>query len=234
MAQKYFITGTDTGVGKTLVTGAIASALVRQGMRVGVMKPCETGCRVIDGVLMPEDAVFLKTMAQSDEPMEVICPYRMKQPVAPFVAAKLSRTTIDVARITAAFRGLCERSDVVLVEGSGGLLVPVNEKAMNLDLALTLELPLLIVARLSLGTINHTLLTERVARAGGAEVAGIVLNQTDRQHGGIAEKTNPDVIRRFVQSPVLGPLPYLFPKQRSDPCVLADMADAHLVATLFS
>lgn len=233
MARGYFITGTDTGVGKTLVAGAIASALARRGVRIGVMKPCETGCRMGDGVLMPEDALFLKSMAQSDDPLDLVCPYRMEQPVAPLVAAELSGTIIDVGYIIKVFQDLRERCDVVIVEGAGGLLVPVAERVMNLDLALALELPLLIVARLSLGTINHTLLTERVAREGGASIAGIVLNQ-DGETLGIAERTNPDVIRRFVQSPVFGPLPFLFSEQRSDPCVLADMADAHLVATLFS
>jgi len=233
MVRGYFITGTDTGVGKTLIAGALAAGLRRHGKRVGVMKPCETGCAVQNGRLVPSDALFLTSMAGSEEPLEVVCPYRLATPVAPLVAAEREAVHIDIDRIVRLFHEIQHQYDIVLVEGAGGLLVPLTTTVMNLDLALLLGLPLVVVARLSLGTINHTLLTEHAARSRGAVIAGIVINQL-MPDWSVAEQTNPEVLRRFSQCQVIGPLPYLLEQQRSDPKALADLADTHLIATLFS
>ncbi|MCX8042693.1 MAG: dethiobiotin synthase [Desulfobacterota bacterium] len=227
MARGYFVTGTDTGVGKTLITAAIAAACVRRGKRVGVMKPCETGCQEKNGSLIPADALILQQMAQSRDSLATICPYRFRQPLAPLVAATYDNETVDPDRIRNIYESMRIRSDIILIEGAGGLLVPVTDTLMNLDLALMLSLPLLIVARLSLGTINHTLLTEQVACARGAHVSAIVLNQTTPEYG-IAEETNPGIIKKFACNRVLGPVPYLSNNKRSDPGVLADTADTIL------
>jgi len=233
MARGYFVTGTDTGVGKTLVTGALARALVGRGKRVGVMKPFETGCGSRGGGLVPEDALFLKAMAQSTEAIERICPCRLRYPLAPWIAAALEQVTIDVQQVARNFDDLKSRCDVMLVEGAGGLMVPITETVMNIDLAKLFALPLIIVARLSLGTINHTLLTVQQALSRGISVAGIVLNQLTPEQG-IAEQTNPDAIRSLARVPVLGQMPYVPEDRRNDAGFLAAWAASNLTANFFS
>lgn len=232
MAVGYFITGTDTGVGKTLVAGALAAALARRGQRVGVMKPCETGCVVTPaGTRAAADALFLKTMAHCDEPIERICPYRLRDPLAPWVAARREGIAVDVGLIVSLCSEMHSRCDVMLVEGAGGLMVPLTKTVMNLDLALLLGLPLIVVARLTLGTINHTVLTEQQARSRGAHIAGIVVNQTSPETD-CATETNADVLRDLCAGPVAGPLPYLADRQRSDAAALADWAEAYVMGPL--
>lgn len=229
----YFITGTDTGVGKTLVTGAVARALVQRGKRVGVMKPFETGCGLRGSVLVPRDALFLKAMAQSTEALERICPCRLRYPLAPWIAAALEQVSIDVQQVVSIFKELQSRCDVMLVEGAGGLMVPITATLMNSDLAGLLGLPLIVVARLSLGTINHTLLTVQQALTRGLSVAGIVLNQLTPDRG-VAEQTNPDAIRRLAGVPVLGQLPYVPEDRRNDDRFLAAWASANLTEKIIS
>jgi len=181
-----FVTGTDTGVGKTFVACALAAALRRAGRRVGVMKPVETG---VAGD--PEDAVRLKAAAGDPAPLDEICPYRLPAPLAPSVAARLAGVTIDVDALVAAIAARRQASDALLVEGAGGLLVPVVDRVTWLDLAVRLALPVLIVAANRLGTVNHAALTARVARDAGLVVPGFVLSQptatTDESAGTNAE-----------------------------------------------
>jgi len=222
----FFVTGTDTGVGKTIITGALARALRMSGRSVGVFKPVESGCAVRENELVPEDAVFLKKMACCPEDLHAVCPYRMKHALAPGVAAALEGIEIDVARITAAFRTIQNRYDIVLVEGAGGLMVPVAGNLLTSGLITALKLPLLVVARLSLGTINHTLLTVKQAQHSGISVAGIILNQLSPETRN-AEDTNPAVIRKFTDVPIIGQMPYIPDEQRSDAdCLAAAAADS--------
>ena len=229
--KAYFITGTDTGVGKTVVTGALAAALARTGLSVGVMKPCESGCAEKDGELVPADALFLRDMAGCDDALDEVCPYRLRAPLAPGVAAKLEGVVIDPARIQDLFAAACRRHDSVLVEGAGGLLVPMTDVLLTIDLVRLLAIPLIIVARLSLGAINHTLLTVREAQRAGLVIAGIILNQTGQDHG-LAEMTNPDVISRFAGVPILGIMPFAPESDRRDRAALADLAARRLDASL--
>jgi dethiobiotin synthetase len=225
--KAYFITGTDTGVGKTVVTGALAAALARTGLSVGVMKPCESGCAEKDGELVPADALFLRDMAGCDDGLDEVCPYRLRAPLAPGVAAKLEGVVIDPARIQDLFAAACRRHDSVLVEGAGGLLVPMTDVLLTIDLVRLLAIPLIIVARLSLGAINHTLLTVREAQRAGLFIAGIILNQTAQEYG-LAEQTNPDVISRFAGVPILGIMPFVSESVRRDRAALAHLAESHL------
>ena len=167
-----FITGTDTGVGKTFVASALAARLRATGRRVAVMKPVETG---VDRE--PEDAVRLRAAAGDPASLDDVCPYRLRAPLAPAVAARLEGVTIDVDRIVGLIRRRAAAADVLLVEGAGGLLVPVAGKTTWLDVALRAELPLVIVGANRLGTINHCALTARAATAAGLEVRGFVLSQ---------------------------------------------------------
>lgn len=167
-----FITGTDTGVGKTFVGCALAAALRARGRRVAVMKPVETG---VAGE--PEDARRLRAAAGDPAPLDTVCPHRLRAPLAPAVAARLEGVTIDVARLVALVADRAAAADVLLVEGAGGLLVPLAGRTTWADLAARCALPVLIVGADRLGTINHCALTARVAIAAGLAVRGFVLTQ---------------------------------------------------------
>ena len=167
-----FITGTDTGVGKTFVACALATALRERGRRVAVMKPVETG---VEGE--PADALALRAAAADPAPLGDICPYRLRAPLAPAVAARLEGVTIEVARLVALVARRRQDADVLLVEGAGGLLVPLDGQTTYAELAVRAGLPLLIVGANRLGTVNHCALTARVAAAAGLVVRGFVLSQ---------------------------------------------------------
>ena len=203
--RKYrglFITGTDTGVGKTIVAASLVASLRHSGFDMGVMKPIETGFS-----LRSSDAVFLKKIAAVKDSLDSICPYRLKHPLSPFTAAKMENVSIGFERIARAYGELLQNHQALLVEGAGGLLVPITREKMMADLALYLKLPVLIVSRTGLGTINHTLLSVEAARKRGVEVAGVIFNHLGPRRG-LAEKTNPSVIRHFLDVPILGEIPY--------------------------
>lgn len=196
-----FITGTDSGVGKTVVAAGLAAALRAQGWDVGVMKPVQTGER-------PGDAAFLGQAAGVGDPLELINPCYLGAPLAPAVAASLGYGRVDIPLILEAFRELCRRHQFLVVEGIGGLLVPLQDGFYVADLIVALELPAIIVARPTLGTINHTLLTIRQAQSAGIRVLGTVISGYP-QKPDLAEETNPQAIERYSHRPVLGILPYL-------------------------
>ena len=197
------VTGTDTGVGKTFVTCALALALRARGRRVGVVKPVETG---VDGE--PDDARRLATAAGDTSPLDDVCPYRFRAPLAPSVAAACEGRAIDLDRLVQLITRRARTVDVLLVEGAGGLLVPIAGATTYLDLAQRLAAPLLIVAANRLGTVNHTALTARVATSAGVAVLGFVLSQpsptTDR-----SAETNADTIASATGLRCLGVLPHL-------------------------
>lgn len=208
MGKGLFITGTDTGVGKTLVAGGLAAVLREKGIDVGVMKPVESGCRREKGRLLPEDALYLKDMAQVQDSLNLVNIYALEYPLAPALAADLEGMKINPASIKEAAEQLLSRHELVIVEGVGGLLVPLNDIYFVADLARDLNLPLLIVARASLGTINHTLLTLSYAYGIGLEVIGLVLNHASSAQG-LAEAFNPMALRLWSQAPLLGVIPFL-------------------------
>jgi dethiobiotin synthetase len=177
-----FVTGTDTGVGKTLIAGAIARSLRRVGTPVDVFKPAATGCRAARGQLVSQDAEFLAACADSMRMLAEIAPVRYRTAVAPNVAAELEHRPVDLPLIFDAYRrlgvGRAEtRRPLVVVEGIGGLLCPIADDFWVIHLARMMALPVVIVARAGLGTINHTLLTLHAARSAGLRVAGVVLNR---------------------------------------------------------
>jgi dethiobiotin synthetase len=168
----FFITGTDTGVGKTVASCALVRGLRKRGLDVGVMKPIETGV----GHEGPLDAIALREAAGAEEPLEIICPQQFELPAAPNVAAHHEGRIVDLDVIEKTFAEISARHDLVIVEGAGGLLVPTtNDRDMG-DLAEMLGLPLIVVARTALGTINHTLLTLREIERRRLELAGVVLS----------------------------------------------------------
>jgi len=203
-----FITGTDTGVGKTLVAGAIAYRLRRQGYRVGVFKPVATGCVSSREGLVSADAEFLAHCAESEFSLEQINPVRYPEPLAPWVAAERAGRGIDWVALHLAYKNIAGASEVMVVEGIGGVLVPLERETMVLDMMKALRLAVVVVARAGLGTINHTLLTIHACRTAGLDVAGIVINRYDASTAGLAEENNPRVLQELTKLPVLCVIPF--------------------------
>jgi dethiobiotin synthetase len=228
----FFFTGTDTGVGKTLIAGAIARALSLQGRQVGVMKPFESGCRRDGATLVPADAVFLRNMAGSQDDLSLICPYAFERPLAPGIAARLEKVPISLEKVQKTYNQLSAQYDTMLVEGAGGLLVPISEEQLIIDVIGLLKLPLIIVTRTALGTINHTLLTVREAQRAGIRVCGIILNKVSPEPDE-AEETNPEVIRKFSNVPLLGQVPYIPEVKRANPEFLSSLARATIDLSCF-
>lgn len=198
--NSVFITGTDTGVGKTITTLVLATLLKDKGINVGVMKPVQCG---------GDDAQFLKHQLNLKDTLREINPCFAPEPLSPHLAFHRQRKTIDIRKILKAYETLRKRYDVLLVEGAGGLMVPLREDYFVADLIRDIDSEVIIVARLGLGTINHTLLTVEQAKAKGLKVKGIIFCQNKNGKTGIPEKTNPEVIEKLTHTPVLGIIPYL-------------------------
>lgn len=225
-ARGLFVTGTDTGVGKTTVACAILAAARARGLRVDAIKPVETGCQPdAGGARHPADAAALARAALGDDaaPRAVLT---FRAPLAPSVAAELEGAAIDVELVERGVRALRQRRpDLFLVEGAGGLLVPLTDSVDMAALAGSLALPLLIVARDSLGTINHTLLTIEAARKRQLPIAGVVLSASVPGTSARDAERNALEISRRGGAPVLG----LFPHQSDlSPAALARAAETSL------
>ncbi len=202
MEKGIFVTGSDTGVGKTVIAGAIAASIKAQGMSVGIMKPVASGAKEIDGRLVSDDVVYLKKIIDSEDDDDLVSPIRLKQPIAPTIAAAKSCVQIDMDKVWKAYEELTNRHDFVVVEGIGGLMVPVDDTLFVADIACKMDLPLVIVSRDYLGTINHTLLTVEYARSRNLRIKGIIINML---------KGDDDVVREIEKhssAPVLGTIPF--------------------------
>ena len=169
-----FITGTDTGVGKSLIAAALARLLSERGLRVGVFKPAETG--VADPLQLGPDAALLKWAAGSKQTDQQICPYRLRDALAPAAAASREQVKINYTDLVAQAKQTIEEHDFTIIEGAGGLMVPLAGGLLMADFARAVELPLLVVCRPNLGTINHTLLTLLAAKTLDLGVAGYLIN----------------------------------------------------------
>lgn len=205
-----FITATDTGVGKTVVSCAIAHALSKRGHRVGVSKPFATGCRKDREGLVNEDAEALAHFANASQSLEVINPIRYLPPLAPAVAAEQENRPPDLAALGRSLKMLDKKSDVLVIEGVGGAFVPLVEDATVIDLMRHLQLPAVIVTRAVLGTLNHTMLTVHALRTARIPIAGVVINGydadvADQQDASVA--TNRQWIERMTRLPTLAVLP---------------------------
>ena len=202
MSEGFFITGTDTEVGKTFFTAGLASLLKVRGYEVGVFKPVATGGAP------SEDALLLKEASGVTDDLEEINPVCLPDPYSPNVAAELANQPIDMSLVQDTYARLSSKHQMMLVEGVGGLLVPILNDYSVADLAKDLGLPLIVVARSTLGTINHTLLTLEAAAARGLEVRGVVYNTPSPSTPDVATKTSPAVISSLSGIPSLGTLPW--------------------------
>ncbi|MCX7703824.1 MAG: dethiobiotin synthase [Planctomycetota bacterium] len=196
-----FVTGTDTGVGKTVLSAALAAILQSRGVNVGVYKPVETGGG--------SDALFLQKASGVTDSIEEIRRYYFSLPVSPHLAAKMNNTSIDIPLLVSGYNNLAGRHQFMIVEGAGGIMTPLTEKFLTVELITQLKLPVLVVTRPHLGTINHTLLTVRCAQAYGLTVKGFIVNYATQIEVGLAERTNPQEIERVSGVRCLGVVPYL-------------------------
>ena len=222
MAHGIFITGTGTEIGKTVIAGGLAAALKHAGTNVGVMKPIGSGDTA--------DAQFLKHAAHVDDELAAINPIYLRHPLAPSVAARIENREIDLSCIETAFAALQQKYDFVIVEGVGGIAVPLRDDFLVVHLIHQLRLPILIVAAAGLGTLNHTLLTVAFAQQFGLQIAGIVLNRHTPAAAGLAEATNPVEIEKLTDIPVIGVVPYekRLDTDQPDPAFLADFMNQHI------
>ena len=193
---RFGVTGTDTGIGKTVVSCALAARARQLGLRVSAMKPIESGVveRPVSESGLASDADRLRAACGSTRPLSVVRPYVLAEPLAPMIAAARANVRIDVRVLDAALTQVEQDADVVLVEGAGGLLVPIERGVSYLDLFARWHLPVLLVAGNKLGVLNHVLLTVRAAEAGGVPVRAIVLTALSDGDATVAEATNFDAL----------------------------------------
>ena len=220
MTHGIFVTGTDTEIGKTVIAAGLAAVLKNRGIRVGAMKPISAGGRA--------DANALRRV--TGQSLDTINPIALRDPLSPNLAAARENKNLDLAPVFGAFDRLSKTRDCVLVEGVGGLLVPIADHILVADLALRLKLPLLIVARAALGTINHTLLTIEAAQARGLQINSVIYNARSPGPLDLSAQLSPGVVTRLSGIPSAGTIPY-------DPHVdvdagrlgrLPELMDAHI------
>lgn len=181
MKQSFFITGTDTGIGKTYVACQLIRHYVAQGYRVVGMKPVAAGCDLVDGQWVNEDVALLTQASNVPAPMHLVNPYCFKDPIAPHIAAEKEGIEIQLDLIQRAYAELSVLADIVVVEGAGGLLVPLNAHYTIADLISRLNIPVLFVVGMRLGCINHALLTMEVMQARGLTVSAWVANPINKE-----------------------------------------------------
>ncbi len=215
----YFVTGTDTEIGKTLVSSALLYALTQQGLRAVAMKPVAAGAELRDGAWHNEDADILAAAANVALPVELTTPYLLHDAAAPHIVAAQEGVTIDLAHIRACYQRVAEAADAVVVEGVGGFRVPLGDHYDTADLAQQLGLPVILVVGLRLGCLNHALLSADAIAARGLTLAGWVANVVDlgMRHG----MANIDALTARLPAPMLGCVPRL-------PAALPAAAAAHL------
>lgn len=207
----FFIAGTDTHIGKTCVTAALLHAYAALGYRVVGMKPVAAGAELIDGHWVNEDVALLTAAGNVRAAPEVVNPYLFREAIAPHIAAERKGARIEIPRIRAAYEVLSDEADLVLVEGVGGLLVPLSEDKDAADLAAALGLPLILVVGMRLGCINHAMLTVAAIAARGLKLAGWVANRVDPAMDAYEE--NLRALSRRIAAPLLAETPYLEPPE---------------------
>lgn len=210
MPKGLFVTGTDTGVGKTLVSCALVHALRRERLRVGVMKPIAAGAIERDGAWINEDTeALLREAGLGREFASTVTPILLRDAIAPHIAAALEKRPIELPAIYAAFERIAAQSDCVVVEGVGGFRVPLDDERDTVDLVNALSLPVVLVVGMRLGCLNHALLTAQAIAQAGLPFAGWIANAVDAQMP--YRDANIETLRRRLAAPWLGTIPYMSP-----------------------
>lgn len=196
-----FITGTDTDIGKTFVTAGLAATMQSLGYSTCVYKPVQSGAIEKNGFMQAPDLAFVKNI---DPYIKTASSYLLKEPTAPSIAAELENVLIDKNVIQKDYEALSKESDCMIVEGAGGLMVPVAPKFMMVDLIKMLNLPVVIVARPDLGTVNHTILTINQAISNGINVRGVIINNFPEHTNDVSIKSGPRLIEEYSDAKILG------------------------------
>lgn len=207
MKHGFFVTGTDTGVGKTLISSALVYGCAQLGFKSAGMKPVAAGCRMENGVLRCDDVAQLQAASNVELPLETVNPYAFEPPLAPHIAADMAGTRIEMDFIHGAFKKAAEAVDILVVEGVGGFRVPLNEAEDTADLAKLLGLPVILVVGMRLGCLNHALLTAAAIAERGLVLAGWVANCLDPDMA--ARQENLDALQKRLAVPCLGVVPFL-------------------------
>jgi len=229
------LTGTDTSIGKTMVSCAIVAALRARGVDVGVYKPAETGCASQGGVLTGADCERLAAAAGGRQPAARVASYLFELPAAPLVSAETAGSRIDPVLLERDFRTIAAEHERVIVEGAGGLMVPIADGFTYLDLALRLRLSVVCVVGSRLGCINHALLSLAALRAGGLRVSGYIVNCLSPADGEtVSAESNRRTIERFASERDLGMFPFVPEHRRDDYRFLAELAEQHLALDLLA
>jgi dethiobiotin synthetase len=202
MKAAYFVTGTDTGVGKTHVACKLIKDYVAQGYKVIGMKPVAAGCELVDGAWVNEDVLKLEAVSNVSAPRHLVNPYSFNEAIAPHIAAEKAGVEINIDVIKQAFEVLTELADIVIVEGAGGFLVPLNNEKTMADLALALNIPIILVVVMRLGCINHSLLTIEAIQARKLTLHGWVANQIDPNMHALVEN-EAALVARIAQPKLL-------------------------------
>lgn len=204
-----FLAGTDTDAGKTIMAAAIVAGLRAKGIDCGYLKPVGTEALDVGNRPVNPDAVFVKEMAGLTEPAWELNPYCLQAPLAPLAAARAEGTAVPYDNLLRQTNEYCRARQFTIVEGAGGVLVPLAQGKLMLDLMAEVGLPVLVVGRAGLGTVNHTLLTIRAVRNAGLPVAGFCFSGGQRSAGDCSPGLNPDLVVEFGGAPYLGTLPHL-------------------------
>lgn len=207
MGKSYFVTGTDTGIGKTLIASALVYGYGQRGLKAVGMKPVAAGCVEHEDSLLSEDVSMLMAAGNVAAPLEIHNPYAFKPAIAPHIAAARSGVVIRFEAIQRAYEELTTLADMVVVEGVGGFRVPLRDDLDTADMAQALHIPVILVVGMRLGCLSHALLTVEAIRARGLELAGWVANQVDPQMSVYEE--NLQALEQRIAAPCLGRIPYL-------------------------
>ena len=222
MSSGFFITGTDTGVGKTVMTCALLHEFTRRGRRAVGMKPVAAGAVRDAGVLRSDDVTMLRAASNVDAPLHLVNPYCFEPPIAPHVAAERAGVTIDIAHIARAYGELAAAADVVIVEGVGGFCVPLGRGSDTSELARELGLPVILVVGVRLGCLSHALLTARAIREAGLQFAGWIANRIDPAMAAADE--NVDALTERLAAPRLGDIRFAEKPEPLEVAALLDVA----------
>jgi len=223
MGQKgIFVTGTDTGIGKTFVSALLISKLKAKGINCFYYKPISTGCELVNGKLMSEDLIFINKSTNSNFPPEISTPIKYQIPASPLLASIEEKKEIDVKNIIQQFRKLSDNYQFVIVEGIGGIMVPITKNYFVFDLIYDLNLPALVVARAVLGTINHTLMSLTLLKQKGIKILGFLTNG-EKPENDPTVSTNHKVIEEITGVRFLGHVPFV---KNMDPNIDSSIADS--------
>lgn len=227
--KSYFVTGTDTGVGKTTITAALAASLRKHGIDVGVMKPIASGIAQKTG-FKSSDVALLCEAAKVNDTEEMINPVFLPVPTSPYDATKILNLEFDMKIIFEKFQHLLKAHQMLLVEGIGGIMTPITKNFFVADLIKKMGLETIIVTRSTLGTLNHTVMTLKMCKEYGIAIKGMIINYFDEK-GSLAERNAPSTLHEITELPILGIIPFVKDYQKLD--VMTSIVEKNMDLNLF-